>query len=123
MTKKISTLLTAVALVGTLGVFAGVRHCVFAQVGEAHTWQYEWTAPTTGSPAVKYAVEVSTNGSVTNTITVMDATRVTIEVQYGNDYSVRVAGIDSAERWGPWSAPSVLETFEEDPPTNTSGAQ
>ena len=44
-------LLTAAALVGTLGVFAGVRHCVFAQVANPGSWKYTWTAPTTGSPS------------------------------------------------------------------------
>ena len=123
MTKKISTLVTAVALAGALGVVVGVRQCAFAQVAKPGGWTYTWTAPTTGSPVVKYAVEISMNGAVIDTIFRVGATDITIEVIYGSDYSVRVAGIDAAERWGPWSAPSVLETAEEDPPSNTSGAQ
>jgi hypothetical protein len=123
MTKKFSTLVTAVALAGTLGVFVGVRQCAFAQVAKPDGWTYTWTAPTTGSPVVKYAVEISMNGAVIDTVWAVGTTSIDIDVIYGSDYSVRVAGVDAADRWGPWSAPSVLETVEEDPPTNTSGAQ
>jgi hypothetical protein len=77
---------------------------VFAQGSTDVTWT--WTAPTEGSPVVHYVVAVSINGGpFVNTATV--STNIyTLNVEYGNIVSIRVAGVDALDRQGPWSAES-----------------
>lgn len=122
MKKKNFLFPTVVTLLGAVALVAGVRTCVFAEEDAVEIWRYEWTAPTTGSPVVKYAVEVSVNGAVTDTIFVVGATTVEIEVKAVTDYTIRVAGIDAANRWGPWSAPSLVDSPDVPDATNTSEA-
>jgi len=70
---------------------------------------YTWTAPTTGTLATSYVVELKTGptgnwvpyGTVTsNTVTFTNL------FEYGVEYQVRVAGVDDSSRQGPFSNPS-----------------
>ncbi len=112
----------AATLAALLVVFAGGRNAARGQADADHFWTYRWTAPTTGSPVAYYVVEYVTNGRDTTRIDRVAGLSVNIPVELGNDYVVLVAGVDAAGRMGPFSVPSIGETFEEDPPTNTSGS-
>ncbi len=77
------------------------------------TIKVRWTKPTTGTPAVRYVVQanVSDSGfkefsrSCTDTFFVFTQPR-------GSTIKVKVAGVDSLHRQGPFSADSVLMVFD-----------
>ena len=118
---SVAVVLTLAAALGVIGV---TRQCALAQTEETIEWIYEWTAPTAGSPVHRYEIEVYRNGDLWEQYeTDGNETHKTIEVTFGDDISVRVRGRDASGRRGPWSAASVVETVEKDPPTNTSGAR
>ncbi len=80
---------------------------------------FEWTAPTTGSAVDKYEVEIRTGGvNSTDVETRMVTTKqVTFAVDWLTLYEVRVRGIDSAGRVGPWSIWSLAEDRDHDEPS------
>lgn len=117
-TKKIS-LAAAATLAAVLGVVGAGRFVAFGQSNVAHTWTYSWNAPTVRPDLVNwYLVEFVVNNRDTLTIDRVAETRVVIPVDLGKDYKVRVRAHVDATRYGPWSNWSVMETFEEDPPSN-----
>lgn len=70
---------------------------------------YTWTAPTTGSAVDHYIVQHSENGEAFVTIDSNVATESFILVaDYEISHSIRVSGVDSQNRQGPWSLPSDL---------------
>ena len=119
---RIFCLLAAATLAAALGVVCGGRNVALGQADAGTTWDYEWYAPTTGSPVAYYRVQYVVNLTDTLHIERVAATRVSIPVVLGNDYKVRVMAFDASNRPGPWSDWSVMETFEEDPPSNQSGS-
>ncbi len=77
---------------------------------------YTWSAPSTGSPVTHYVVQASVNGGPFETVDDNVAVNSYILVAaYENEYAIRVAGVDSQGRQGPWSVAS-------DPYTPTLGA-
>ena len=66
--------------------------------------QWSWTAPTTGTPAVKYYVQVSAVMPISWVVyaTTTDTT-LAINVPYDWEYVVRVQAEDSYNRIGPFS--------------------
>ena len=119
--SRIFCLAVAGTLAALLGVYAGGWNAAWGQSEPVHNWTYTWTAPTTGSPVAYYVVEYSVNGVVTRVDRVA-GTSFTIPVELGNDYDLKVAAVDALGRMGPFSTPAGAETFENDPPTNESGA-
>lgn len=89
------------ALIATLATF------LVAQPGLQVTWH--WTAPTTGSKAVKYVGEYQLNNTV-QTIYNIPTTSLTTPYPEGGSARLRVAGVDSLGRQGSWSAWSNLLT-------------
>jgi len=77
---------------------------------------YSWTAPSTGSAVDHYVLQHSVNGApfVTIDANVSNNTYI-LTASYEDEHSIRVAGVDSAGRQGPWSLPA-------DPYTPTLGA-
>lgn len=72
-----------------------------AQVPEV---TYIWSPPTIGTPAVSYTVQLNIDGSGWTTIgTAQDTTYSFNDFNYGTQYEVRVAGVDSLNRQGPFS--------------------
>lgn len=69
---------------------------------------YVWTAPTTGSPAVRYAVELRTNGGdwVEVSTSTTNPTYTFSTFDYLNVYEVRVAAFDGLNRKGLYSVSS-----------------
>jgi hypothetical protein len=68
---------------------------------------YTWTAPTTGSAVDHYVVQHSVNGAPFVTINASVSTNTyLLTASYEDEHSIRVAGIDSSGRQGPWSVPS-----------------
>lgn len=114
-----SRLLGIVVLASVLAI-AGV---VFVQANTernkmaAPSVRYTWSAPTTGTPAVSYKAEVKVNDRDLLVFEGLQDESVSIQVDYGNKYLVRVAAIDSQNKQGPWSAWSVAYAPELDPPS------
>ncbi|MFO7610437.1 MAG: hypothetical protein R6X35_14825 [Candidatus Krumholzibacteriia bacterium] len=120
--KKIIVLAAAGTLAAVLAVLLVGRNQAHGQAQATGTWTYRWAAPTTGAPVDHYQVQLVANGRDTTVIDRVAETTVNIPVELGKDYMVRVRGVDGAGRVGPYSAWSLMETFEESPPTNTSGS-
>lgn len=72
---------------------------------------FAWTAPSTGTPAVKYEVQVRRGGMRSSDITTTEVTitEITISVAWLTLYEVRVRGIDAQNNRGQWSAWSLAE--------------
>ena len=107
---------TAALAAGSLLVGSGQ-----AQSTDGHTWTYRWTEPPDGAPVAWYQVQLVTNGRDTTVIDRVAGTTVHIAVVLGNDYKIRVRGYTAAGVPGRYSDWSLMETFEQDPPTNESG--
>lgn len=66
-----------------------------------------WTAPTTGSPCVKYELEKSTDIGVTWTQIATPTTNSAVVIlPVGTTVIMRVRGVDASTRVGAWSANS-----------------
>jgi len=77
---------------------------------------YTWTAPTTGSAVDHYVLQVSVDGGpFTTEDDAVSGTTYVLTATYEHEYTVRVAGVDSQGRQGPYSASS-------DPYTPSLGA-
>lgn len=65
-----------------------------------------WTPPTTGSPVHHYRVELKTDAGPFVIAGMPLAPSITLTLESGHTYVVRVAGIDAQDRQGPFSDPS-----------------
>jgi hypothetical protein len=93
-----------IIIAGILGLmlFAGTA---FAQVAPDVT--YVWTAPTTGSQVVKYVVELNIDGAGWLPAGEAIGESFTFSTfEFLKSYEVRVAGVDAADRQGPYSVSS-----------------
>lgn len=92
--KRLMMILTVLLSLGAVNAFAA-----------APPVTYTWTAPTTGSPVVRYTVELRTNGAawveVSSATTSPTYTFSTFD--YLKTYEVRVAGVDALNRKGAYS--------------------
>jgi len=72
---------------------------------------FAWEAPTTGSPVVKYEVQVRRGGMLSSDVTTREAftPEIVIPVDWLTLYEVRVRGVDAAGVRGPWSGWSLAE--------------
>lgn len=95
---KFFTLLAALGLCCTLSASAQTTVQVTAS----------WEAPTTGSPVVRYALQLSTDGESTWTTasSTIEGTSHILDLEFDTTYVARVAGIDAQDRQGPWSETS-----------------
>ena len=80
---------------------------------------FQWAAPTTGTPAAKYEVQIRNGGAnstdvVTRTVT---TNRVTFSVDWLTLYEVRVRAIDASGRAGIWSVWSLAEDRDHEEPS------
>jgi hypothetical protein len=77
-----------------------------------------WTAPTEGTPAVRYEVEVS--GSDGSQFSVFSNNTEHIfapgTFEIGVEYIARVRAFDAQDRVGPWSVPSDPYVWDPGPP-------
>jgi len=84
--------------------------CLFASnaFSAAPPVTYTWTAPTTGSPVVRYTVELKTNGGawVEVSTSTTSPTYTFSTFNYLSTYEVRVAGVDALNRKGLYSLSS-----------------
>ena len=115
-------LAAAGTLAAALALVSGGRNVAFGQSDVDRTWTYEWAAPTTGSAPAWYQAELLTNSRDTTVIDRLPGATVTVPVVLGNDYQLRVRAYSAAGVPGPYSSWSAMETAEEAPPTNESGA-
>lgn len=106
----------------TVAVFAVLAAPVLAQAPAA---TYRWDPPTTGSPVVKYVIQVSSDGGQTSTQYVSDDDPLNVFVFYdwafATTYVIRVAGVDAADRQGPWSPWSDPYTTPDPPDPGPPG--
>ncbi len=73
---------------------------------------YTWTAPSTGSPVVHYAVQHSVNGGAWTQIATASDNTFTLTATIGDSHRIRVAGVDDKARQGPFSVASDPYTPE-----------
>ena len=96
--KKIIIMVITIALVILFTVTGN------AQVPET---TYQWTPPTIGTPVVEYVVELNTDDAGWVQIgRTPDTTFTFNDFEFGKLYEVRVAGVDSLDRQGPFSVSS-----------------
>lgn len=109
MTKRKQAVLAGVALAAVL--LAGVA-LVLGTAGDKEAPAFgpdlifAWTPATTGTTAVKYEVEIRKGGPESTDVTtrtVYTNQVVISEVAWLTLYEVRVRGVDSSNRAGPWS--------------------
>jgi hypothetical protein len=67
---------------------------------------YQWNAPSTGSTVVHYVVQHLEGGGDWVTVGNTDTNSYTLDLSVGVAHTIRVAGVDSEGRQGPWSVPS-----------------
>lgn len=104
------------AVAGALGVLFLLPRVGTADVESPPAAVYAWTAPTEGTPVAHYTAQVLINDVDILTIEPVFSERVSIEMEYGNKYRVRVAGVDAAGVKGPYSLWSLPYTPELEPP-------
>jgi hypothetical protein len=98
--KLLKTLLiTTIAL----AAFSGVA---MAQEDVSFTW----SAPTTGSTVAHYVVQHQVDGGVWVNIDTTTLESYTLSAEYDVAHAIRVAGVDSEARQGPWSVASTPYT-------------
>ncbi len=98
--KMLKTLLITVI---AITAFAGVA---MAQEDVSFTW----TAPTTGSAVAHYVVQHQVDGGTWVDIDTTATESYTLSADYDLEHSIRVAGVDSESRQGPWSVASAPYT-------------
>ena len=85
----------------------GLLFCLPASAQTSVQVTASWDPPTTGSPVVHYVLQLSVDGGQTyGTVATVEDTSVQLELEIGQTYIARVAGVDSQDRQGPWSLPS-----------------
>lgn len=67
---------------------------------------YTWTAPTTGTPVAHYIVQHSVNAGEWTQIDTAGSNTYTLVASIGDSHQIRVAGVDSEARQGPYSVAS-----------------
>jgi len=67
---------------------------------------YQWSAPTSGSPVDHYVVQQSVNGGSWSQIATSSSTTYTLSASVGDAHSIRVAGVDADGRQGEFSVAS-----------------
>ena len=67
---------------------------------------YQWTAPSTGSPVDHYVVQHSVNGGPWVQIATASSNSYTLNATVGEAHSIRVAGVDANDRQGAYSSAS-----------------
>jgi len=118
---RIFTAALAVTLAAALGALTGGWNAACGQSDTGRTWTYTWSAPTTGAPVAWYQAQCVANSRDTTVIDDLHTTSVTVPVDLGSDYKIRVRAFNAVGEPGPFSAWSIMETAEEAPPTNESG--
>lgn len=104
---RFTKLLIALALVGSLALSATGKDV-----------RATWTAPTEGSPAVGYELEVYRDGQLADTLDVPDTTAIVDNIEPLVAYTARVRAYDALGRFGPWSEWSDPYTWDEGAPGN-----
>jgi hypothetical protein len=67
---------------------------------------YNWTAPSTGSPVDHYIVEHSVNGGTWTLVATATENSYTLTATTGQSHQIRVAAVDADDRQGPYSLSS-----------------
>ena len=80
------------------------------------TADYTWTAPEYGTPVEHYIAQVMVNDVDIQTLDNIPSEFVSVVVVYGNNYRIRVAGVDADGNQGPYSEWSDPYTPEVGPP-------
>lgn len=86
-----------------LALFIMIASVSFAQTVDVMA---SWTAPTTGSPAVSYVLQLSVDGGPFVTYGTTETTSLSLTLDNLKTYIARVAGVDALGRQGPWSEDS-----------------
>jgi hypothetical protein len=116
-TQIIKSLLLVVVLVSAAGIgTALVQENKEMDFSGAPDIEFEWEAPTTGTPVHHYVAQVLVNTLDTLYYDAIPTESLLVAVAYGNRYEVRVAGVDIEGIQGPWSAWSPPFNPEIQPP-------
>ena len=104
------------ALAGALGILFLWPGMVGADAYSRVEEVYTWSAPRDGTPVAHYTVQILINDIDIEVIEPVFSEQVSVEMEYGNKYRVRVAGVDAAGTKGPYSIWSMPFTPELEPP-------
>lgn len=82
-----------------------------------------WTAPISGSPAVEYELQLSINGGEFQTVALVPADQLYVDLtdlEYFTEYIAIIRAKDAQDRWGEWSDPSAEYMYDPGPPAAPS---
>jgi hypothetical protein len=109
--------LLAVIVVSVVGIgTALVQENKSSDIDSAPDAEFNWTAPTTGTPVHHYIAQMLVNERDTLFFDSVMSESITVSVVYGNKYRIRVAAVDASDIQGPMSIWSVPYTPELAPP-------
>lgn len=104
--KKIGILVFALAAVALVGAALTQSEKAGSAPTSPEDFIFKWTVPTGGTTPVSYDVEIRKGGADSGTIMTTTTPTNSISVPVSNftiKYEVRVRGVDSEGRRGPWS--------------------
>lgn len=120
MTKKPGSIvmraLLAVVVLLAVGIAGAQLKEVLFQRDSAPDEVFSWAAPSTGTPVHHYKAQVIVNRTDTLFFDNLPSTTLKFSAKYGDDYMVRVAGVNASNRQGPWSDWSLPRMVELDSP-------
>lgn len=108
MNEKMKSSMWKVLLVIVLVALAGVGTALIQGnkelvTEEAPDIEFEWAAPTMGSPVHHYVAEVRVNEMDIQYFDNIAGEELLVPSKFGDQYRIRVAGVDSEGYQGPWS--------------------
>lgn len=106
-------------LAGILSAVFFLAMAAFPALGELEdviTAEYTWTAPESGTPVDHYVAEILVNDVDITPLDNLPSEYASFAVVYGNNYRIRVAGVDADGNQGPYSEWSDPYTPEVGPP-------
>ncbi len=80
---------------------------------------YVWSPPESGTPVLRYVIQVRKNGTIAASLADQTSDSIpayALAVTYGDEYEIRVAGVDAEGRVGPFSGWSAEVSVEAPPP-------
>jgi hypothetical protein len=104
--------LTAIAILATIGLLGALPAAAQTTVEVTASW----TPPSEGSPVHHYILQLSTDGGPFVTVGSVTGTSYVLDLEVGQTYVARVAGVDDQDRQGPFSEDSDPYTPDVGPP-------
>jgi hypothetical protein len=108
-TKRNLTVLAVLVTIGLVGALPAAAQTTVEVTAS-------WTPPQGGSPVHHYILQLSTDGGPFTTVGSVTGTSYVLDLEVGQTYVARVAGVDDQGRQGPFSEDSDPYTPDVGPP-------